>query len=413
MRRWLLCVLALAAACGDSTSPRVTPTFTITPSAQWSAGVVVLRSESFRGALPTVTGAGDTLDATRIDDSTVSVVLPESPSGAVSLFREGATRDAIGTVQVFGLRNARLVPGTLGYEPLVPAGVFPLVFVAESMATAGQDLAVFDPATDQVSYLSGIGPVQSAFGVMPSYQPNRFVVRDSADQLGVWHLFPTPAFEYTSVVQNLASRTVTQLNDSTWLTVTSNNLFVSRPSGTFSPGGGVSDPLRVVFSPSGHRVALVVSFSPTQQLPVLDGATGELAFAVSLPSSQGAAFGVLSNRLYLSSRQASAPDTLVSLSASTGQFAAGTTLPAGYSGWMLAPDPVANRLYQVADSSGKLAVLVYNGTTLALEGRLTCAPGCGNSNYWSAGMGVDVAAGRIHVAYPGAPIPVVTFDRLP
>jgi hypothetical protein len=413
MRYHFVSGLALVLACGDANGPGSSPTFTIAPAVQWSGGAVEIRSASFRRGLPVVTTGGDTLVTVRVNDSTVAVTLPEAPSGPITLYRGGGSQDSLGVVQLVGLRSARLVPGTLGYEPLVPAGVDPLVFVAESLPTAGAELALLNPATDQVSYLSGIGPVQSAFGVMPSYQPNRFVVRDSADQLGVWHLFPTPAFEYSSVVQNLASRTVTQLNDSTWLTVTSNNLFVTRPSGTFSPAAGVSDPLRVVFSPSGHRVALVVSFSPTQQLPVLDGATGELAFAVSLPSSQGAAFGVLSNRLYLSSRQASAPDTLVSLSASTGQFAAGTTLPAGYSGWMLAPDPVANRLYQVADSSGKLAVLVYNGTTLALEGRLTCAPGCGNSNYWSAGMGVDVAAGRIHVAYPGAPIPVVTFDRLP
>lgn len=413
MRRWLLCVLALAAACGDSTSPRVTPTFTITPSTQWSAGTLVVRSASFGGTLPTVTGAGDTLDVTRIDDSTLSVVLPEGPSGAVSLFREGATRDAIGIVQVHGLRNARLVPGALGYEPLVPAGVVPPVFVAESMATAGTDLAILDPATDQVTYWSGLGPVQTAFGVMPSHQVNRFVVRDSLDQLSVWHLFPTPAFEYTSVVQNLASRTVAQLNDSTWLTVLSNGLTVTRPSGSFSPGGTVSDPLRVVFSPSAHRVALVVASSPTQKVPVLDGATGDSAFTVALPSSQGAAFAAQADRLYLSSRQFTGPDTLLAVSATSGVFIAGTALPAGYSGWMLATDPAADRLYQVADSSGKLAVLVYNGTTLTLEGRLTCAPGCGNSNYWSAGLGVDVAAGRIHVAYPGAPIPVVTFDRLP
>lgn len=413
MRYRIVSGLALTLACGDSTDPGSPPAFTILPAEQWSGGWVEIRSSSFRGVLPVVTAAGDTLTVARADDFTVTVNLPEASSGPIALYREGSSRDSLGVVQIFGMRNARLVPGTLGYEPLVPSGITPLVFVAESLPTAGAELALLNPATDQLTYLSGIGPVQTAFGVMPSFQANRFVVRDSAGELGVWHLFPSPAFEYTSVVQNLASRGVTQLNDSTWLAVTSNNLQVTRPSGSFFPGGGVSDPLRVVFSPSGHRVALVVSYSPTLQIPVLDGATGDLAFTVSLPSSQGAAFGILANRLYLSSRQASGPDTLVSLSASTGQFASGTSLPSGYSGWMLAPDPMANRVYQVADSSGKLAVLVYDATTLALQGRLTCSPGCGNANYWSAGLGVDPATGSIHVAYPGTPIPVVTFDRLP
>jgi hypothetical protein len=324
--------LGLLLACGDATDLVPPPTFLIVPAVQWSGGAVEIRSATFRRALPVVTTGGDSLVVARINDSTVAVTLPEGPSGSITLYRKGGSREALGEVQLVGLRSARVVPGTLGFEPLVPTGVVPLVFVAESLGTAGTDLAILDPATDQVSFLSGVGPVQTAFGVMPSYQENRFMVRGSTGQLGVWRLFPTPAFEYSSQVQNLGSRTVTQLNDSTWLTVTSNNLLVTRPSGTFSPDGGVSDPLRVVFSPSGHRVALVVSYSPIQQIPVLDAATGEAAFLLSLPSSQGIAFGVLADRLYLSSRQQSRPDTLVAVSASTGQFVAGAAFLPGTPG---------------------------------------------------------------------------------
>jgi len=44
---------------------------------------------------------------------------------------------------------------------------------------------------------------------------------------------------------------------------------------------------------------------------------------------------------------------------------------------------------------------------------MACGPGCGNSYSWSAGIGVDTVNDKLHVAYPGSPIPVITYDRLP
>ena len=39
---------------------------------------------------------------------------------------------------------------------------------------------------------------------------------------------------------------------------------------------------------------------------------------------------------------------------------------------------------------------------------------CGDPFYaWSAGIGVDTVASKIHIPFPGHPIPELTFDRLP
>jgi hypothetical protein len=408
--RAILPIAVTLLACGGGTEPGPDPSFTLLPTEQWSGGVVTVRSGFFGSTLPVVRAGTEVLTVARIDDTTIAVTLPVGPSGALALSYGGAGRP-LGTVQRFGVRSTRLVPGALGFEPLVPEGVSPLVFVAEVLG--GGSLAVLDPATHQVTTHTGVGPVQSGFGVLPSYQPNRFVLRDSTGALGVWQLFPAPAFIAPSLVQAMAVRHVSQLRDTLWLTTRGNGYTITTPGGSAESPLTISDPLRIVFSPSGDRVAMTMASAPTGQAPVLEGSTGDTAFAASLLNVQGAAF-TGNDRLFLAERGASSaePDSLVSLVASNGQRLAAVSLPAGYDGWALVADPQADRLYQVADSGGVAAVLVYDPATLQLIGKLTY-DNFGSVNYWSAGIGVDVGAGRIHVAYPGSPIPVATFDRLP
>jgi DNA-binding beta-propeller fold protein YncE len=211
-------------------------------------------------------------------------------------------------------------------------------------------------------------------------------------------------------------RHLTQLNDSIWLTLSSNGLQTFTTTSTlFAPVGLVSDPLRVVFSPSGSHVALAMAWSPAGRVPVLNPATGDTAYTLSLQNAEGVAFSGQSDRLFVGSVApgTGSPDSLVAVSATSGARLAQTALPPGFTGATLATDPAYERVYQVADSSGTLALFVYDGTTLARVGRLGCDARCGNANYWSAGLAIDEGAGLIHVAYPGSPIPVVTFDRLP
>lgn len=418
MRRHLPLVgLALILSCGDSTDPGSPPTFTITPATQWSGGTVQVRSRSLTGAgaLPLFTVAGRTLAAVRLDDSTASLTLPVLPSGSIALVRAGELPESVGVVQIIGLRNAREVPGTLGFEPLVPEGVSPLVFLAEGTGATTPALSILDPGTDQVTTTTGIGPVLTSFGVMPSFRANRFVLRDSLGRLGTWELFPTPALHELSPYQAAGARHQTQLGDTVWLTTFKYMWVVTRPSGsTESELQAISNPFRMVFSPAHARLAVAIDFVPAgRRLPVFDAVTGDTAYTLALPSSHGVAFSSGGDRLYLGARWSVAPDSLVSVTAATGQRLAAVALPAGFTGWALAADPLADRLYQVADSSGTAALFVYNGTTLKPEGRLGCSAACGNLNYASAGIGVDATLGVIHVAYPGNPIPVLTYDRLP
>ena len=419
MRSILLpATLAVALACNDSIDPGAPPTFTITPAAQWSGGTVEVRSQSLAGTgtLPVFTVAGAQLAAVRLDDSTVSVTLPMLASGTVTLARAGLQPESVGVVQVAGLHNAREVPGTLGFEPLVPEGVSPLVFLAEGAGASSPTLSVLDPVTDHVTTISGIGPVLASFGVMPDFQANRFVLRDSLNRLGTWELFSTPVLHQLSPYQAASARHQTQLSDTVWLTTFSSRWEVTRPSGTsVSHLNAISDPFRMAFSSPRDRLALAVDFVPGgRRLPVFDASTGDTAYTLALPSAHGVAFSTSGDRLYLGARWGGGiPDSLVAVSAGTGQRLAVAALAQGFTGWALAVDPVADRVYQVADSSGTPTLFVYDGTTLARQGRLGCPSPCGNSNFWSAGLGIDAATGRIHVAYPGTPIPVVTYDRLP
>ena len=110
-----------ALGCSENSGPNPgpPPAFTVTPSAQWSAGVVQVRSSSFICAqLPVIMAGAETLSTVRVDDSSVVVTLPRAPTSHVLLHTVAG--DSVGSVEVFGLRSARTVPGSMGYEPLVP-----------------------------------------------------------------------------------------------------------------------------------------------------------------------------------------------------------------------------------------------------------------------------------------------------
>lgn len=412
-------MLSVIAACSDSTSSDHPVQYGVTPTIQWSGGSITGHSIAFHGvAVPVVYGAGSPLPVSRIDDTTVAIRLPVGPSGGLVLSRDAAGHDTVGVVHVVGLNRHRDLPVALGYEPLVPEGLDHVLFVAESMGGSAQALTLLDPATDQATYLHGLGPVQSSFGVQPGFLSNSFVLRDSSGTVDAWELFPSPS-ALRSVSVAGSPRHISQLNDSTWLSTFSHFVTITVPTATRYFQNLVNDPLRIVFSPDGSRVAMVLSSAQNSAAPVLDAVTGDTAFSVDVQEPRGVAFSRLADRLFVSAHSdiPAIPDSLISVVASDGQPILRVALPAGYRGYALAADPKADRLYQVADSSGTQALLVYDGPTLALLGRLQCPGTCGDLNYiWSAGIGVDTLTGQIHVAFPAAASPstsVITYDRLP
>ncbi len=408
----LAAVLCCSVACADATSsPR--PEAGVSPAAQWSGGTVQVHSAAFSGqALLSLYAAGAPVAVTRFDDTTLSVRLPVVPTGDLVISRHQSGRDTVVVVHVAGLASYREVPGDLGYEPLVPEGPPGVRFVGQD-GQAG--LTILDPATDQVTTIPGLLPVQLSFGLAPTYQENRYVLQDSTGLLSIWQLFPAAQFIDTAVIRSPGPRHVTQLNDSTWLSLYSNALLTTLPSGShFSGPGLVSDPLRVVFSPDGSRVALVMASAPGSRAPVLDGATGDTAFTFHAHEPTGAAFSRATGRLYVTAGFSFADDTLLALRGSDGAVLAQAAVPTGYNGYGLAVDPRLDRVYQVAESSGTRALFVYDGATLALLGQATASSVATGLDYsWSAGIGVDTLTHRIHVAFPGSPIPVISYDRLP
>lgn len=408
--------LALGIGCeGSPSSPEDVDPDLISPvpSSQWAGGTVEATHASFAVELPVVVAGAETLAVALVADSTVRVTLPAHTSGALVLaFHRGPLPVGQGTVEVHGLVRARLINGTLGYEPLVPESLRPVRFVAEGAASSS--LTVLDPSTEQVSTVSGIGPVQVGFGILPSYQANRFVVRDSTGALGAWTLWPAPALQGSSPLPRTFPRHVTQLADTIWFTTYSNFVTVTTSAGTILSGTFVSDPLRLVRSPAGDRFALVMRDAVGGRVPVFAAATGDTAYTLPLAHVDGAAFSTTGDRMYLSARPTlfGGLDSVHSYQPGTGQRLASAPLLAGYHGSALEMDPAGTALYEVADSSGTAALLVFDPVTLALIGRLT-APGFGSSNYWSAAIAVDPSAGLIHVAYPGSPIPLATFSRRP
>lgn len=416
MHRFTRAIVVVALlGCNESMMPSQPPSFTVTPIAQWSGGTVTVQSAGFSGpVLPVLYAEGSALVVSRIDDTTLTVHLPVVPSGSLVLSRHASGKDTAGVVLVFGLDRYRLVSGELGWEPLVPEAQSRVVFVARGPGNGGLELGILDPGTDQISYVPGLQPVAESFGVQASYLENRFVLRDSSGQLGLWRLFPTPALLDTAGVQSTAARFVSQANDSTWITFFSNGVWVTTPSGvrTIAPGL-YNDPLRVAYSADRSRIALVMASAPQARAPVIDAATGDTAYTVHAEAPTGVAFSPHADRLYVSAKFFQSEDSLLAVQTGDGVRLAGVALPPGFDGYGLAVDPKVDRLYQLADSSGTRALLIFDGSSLALLGQSTCSASCGNPNSWSAGIGVDTVDHKIHVAFPGSPAPVISFDRLP
>ncbi len=415
----VLAALALTLGCADSTAnrPPVDPVaLQILPSSQWAGGWVQATSPIFRDTLPVVTAGLDTLDVSRVDSTTILVILPDTVSGAVTIDADaGVSSTGTGTVTTYGLHQARLVPGALGYEPLVVQSGSQPLFVAEGdYAVLAGSLSLLNPLTDAVVTRTGIRPVASSFGVLPSYQANRFVLRDSTGGLAVWQLLPTPSRVDTSLVQNNSSRHVTQLGDTIFFSTTSQTYTRTTPGGSTTVTSAYNDPLRLVYSPAGDKFTLVIASAPNGRAPVFTS-NGDTAYTFAAATVKGAVFHPSGDPLFITTGPTGPgpdPDSLVIITAATGVRGVAVPLPAGLRSSALAFDPAADRLYIVADSAGTAELLVYDPVVLQLVGRIA-TPGFGSVNFWSAGIAIDPVGGRIHVAYPGSPIPVVTFDRLP
>ena len=198
----LLGVLVALTACNDSTDPGTPPAFAILPTEQWSGGTVTVRSQAFATGNPVVEAEGAALTVARVDDTTITVTLPQRGSGTVALSLARPQGDlAIGSVSVYGFASAATVPtGMVGQLFTARLGGAPMVFgsspggsPAEYVLT-GINLA----AGTAITYDSLINP-GGPYGPSVSYVPGEFIVVPGrggtpfTTELEAWGILP-PAF---------------------------------------------------------------------------------------------------------------------------------------------------------------------------------------------------------------------------
>ena len=411
------CALAalLVAGCSEGSSGPGDPqplSLTFTPATQLSGSTVRTSSGAFAAALPTVITGARTLAVSRLDDTTVSIVLPDTTSVDLALSVDaGAGGLGAGVVHVRGFDHATQVPGALWFDPLaITVNASPRFLAQGQLAFRSYVLGVLDPATEQLTTITGLEAPSYDFGIVPSRADGEYILRDSTDRLGRWRLFPTPQLLDTVPLAYAGARLYAQLADSVWMTLSSTMATRRTPTST-TIEALFSDPLRVVFSPARDRFVVIVPHVAGGLIPMFGG-LGDTLYTFPGASLDGAAFSWAGDTLFYSTKAAGgSPARIVARATATGDSLLATPLPAGFHGYGLALDPARPALYQVADSSGVAALLVWDPGTLTLMGRMTA--GFSNAGSWSAGILVDTVPNRVFVAYPGAPPTLAVYSRFP
>ena len=425
--RALAVVSILAAACSDPAEPPL-PSFSVSPAAQWSGGLIFIRSEYFLHhlAVPVVVAGTDTLAYIGIDDSTVFAQLPPGPSGPVTLsLVRGTRRDNLGTVQRVGLREKRtLTPGLMGEVMIVDSGGHPWA-MGNTITGAAQyaPMGRIDLVTGAGQTFTSIhGPSTVQYGWSPSVPSGSAVARDAGDTLHLYDLRATPPQPIGGALfggQTGYIRHLVQLSPGLWLHTQSHFSFTHAETDTttWRVGGATESPWSVFVSPRGDRTTMTVNVV-TGGVPVFDNISGDTAFSLRLKGTEGIVFSPSGDTLYAVGGDYSLPDTIVIVNATTGaSLHPKVHLPGGFIAFSLAYSTAGGgRLLVGAADTTTLALLVYDARTLELLGILstddTCGPQPMTGNCWYGAVAVDDARHVAYLVVPDGPTPVWTFDVL-
>lgn len=383
MRRLaFLPILAILAACTDSTDPEpVPPGFAVTPAMQWAGGELRVRSTYFRGLtdLPEVTAAGEPMAVTRLDDSTVAATLP----GLVSQEAEiavavGETTQIVDTVRVVGFSthwvtnptafgNPVLVHSTGG--PFGIAGVFPQPTMG---ATA---LVALDQRITQS--VSGVTPVDWGMlrAVGATYDSSRYILRDSSGTIAEWRLIPGPTLVDTvpSFLQSPFARITFRLSETVWVNTHNHTTDVIR-TGLPTYAVSIEDPYRITMSGAADRAILSGGY-PAAGAVVFRMSTGDTAYRVPIHPVSGAAFTADGGTLFVANGLYSATHRIMAFDAADGGLLDQVVLPAEASNVLgLALAGGGSRLLLAYQEGSIPVVLVYDAASLSLLGRLPAPP---------------------------------------
>ena len=422
----LASIIAFVAA-GCTTDPPTTPpgptTYTLSPAAQWSGGVVFLHAASIAGSPGShlVWAGDDSIVPTAVDDSTVSFPLPLGPSGAVAIRVSGAAGgDSVGMVQRVGWAGTRDLQGVYwGLTAWRPHGTFAVLGYGHAPP---YDLFSADLLTGAATEFSGLGPPgESSWAVSTGLMPGSVVARGSApDSIAVWQLAPSVIRIGEAVNEPGGVRQLVQISDSLFVATGHHSYSVLRlGDANFARSGQLEETQRVVSSPDGNWTTFAATTSPFVDpygVPVLDSHNGDSLYVLPLRSVAAVAFSADSRTLYAAGGDISGTtDTLIAMDPATGAVTLRTAVPDSARIFAIIEEPQTGRLYLGAElnpPTGPSEVLVYDAGTLELLGRLPGGLVC--VSYCSVGdLSVDPSTHRLFVAAVGQTPTVQTFDLLP
>ena len=420
-RHALLCCILLAACGAGSTEERPLPAVTLLTTAQWSAGRVQVESEAFRSldSLPDFTIAAETLLATRLPAGRVELTLPHLASGlATIVLHRGDDSVVVGGVQVYGLGAAQVYPINFGHDIVTVPGDRPH-FLA--MGDSTFSAALLDPTTGTLQQVFGVSPLQAG-GYVVGPLSARYVAQSPGNSVpAVWSLFPAPAHLDTVPQWDPSLLALVPLTDSTWLGWNDQSAFALNTASGASTNWTLANTARLVLSPRGDLATVAGVTQAADPVPVIEVATGGLAFSLGAVTQVAAGTFSPSGDTLIVAVPGNATDSLRWYETTGGAALASVALPADVRATHLSIDPRNARLVVLAaarQGSGK-ALLVYDRFTRALEARLQCPAGCAgeaavlvaevdtvSNRAWMVGYG-----GRWNPA--GGGVPVIGFDLLP
>lgn len=396
-----LCVLTvLLAACNNPPDgPSAPPTFTISPSRQWSGGTVFITSQEFVDLSTTVTVRFDSVSvaATRLDDSTVQVQLPIGPSEDLTVT---IGNNLAGFVSRVGYRDMRTL---LGGEPFSIVG-FPEGPVGLGARWTGE-LGMWGLLTGHFTPLNDLN--YSGFAMGPSFRgPTYGTNMDKTGVVVEWQLWP--------VVRPVDTVPGTPARVAVVLAPDDHVLGYSNQTSTVVNGVHRSfegdEASRGFLSAAGGRALL--DGGAFHGVPVFDALTGDSAYHLPLRRVSGAVFTRDGARLYLVGRSdLSTYNRLLAVDAATGDVLAQDSLPGGTEGIDLALDLAESFLILATYFEGEPFVLIYDPQTLAHLGTLSLPPEAGSCCF-SARVAVDESTRSIFLALPGDLLRVYRFDLL-
>ena len=376
--------LLVILACNDPSTGLPGGIPTLTPTRQWSGGIVQLQGELFASgpAQFTITGRDSTLYWDRVDDSTIAVTLPDMASDTVTLtYHSSEGQLELGKIEVAGFRGVITTdqpiyspvdrwPGSSGQQII---GVVPVD------PGFGFQVAVLDPVSGQVT----IDPRLTTDDRLPgySYRPGITLIPLSDSNLTeAWQLHPVP-----TLIESLSSA-ISRPYELKPFTLVSGYNFTESPGGFLtSPDSGATwsfdfrtfrSPHHLYYSPAGDRAAAGVGTSAALNdpgVPVFDLATGDTAYSITAIYSLGAAeFSPDGSLLYMTG---SAPgfrtdsSVVIIANAEDGTIVRHASFPTQALGLTL--DVVGGRILIPTESDGcRLHLMIFDITTLAVEADL-------------------------------------------